>query len=50
MSAPTTTREMITGSSLIWVLERLGWVHDVRWPDPVRLAAKRVDGDTADLR
>ena len=27
---------------LIWCLEKLGWVHDVRWPDPARLAAKRV--------
>ncbi|MGH3759297.1 acyl-CoA desaturase [Actinophytocola sp.] len=22
---------------LIWVLEKLGWVHDVRWPTPKRL-------------
>jgi stearoyl-CoA desaturase (delta-9 desaturase) len=26
---------------LIWVFEKLGWAWDVRWPDPVRLAAKR---------
>jgi stearoyl-CoA desaturase (delta-9 desaturase) len=26
---------------VIWAFERLGWVRDVRWPDPVRLAAKR---------
>ena len=25
----------------IWVLEKAGWVHDVRWPSPERLAAKR---------
>ncbi|WP_324276025.1 hypothetical protein [Blastococcus brunescens] len=25
----------------IWVFEKLGWARDVRWPDPVRLAAKR---------
>ncbi len=23
---------------LIWIFERLGWVHDVRWPTPSRLA------------
>jgi stearoyl-CoA desaturase (delta-9 desaturase) len=27
---------------LIWILEQLGWVHDVRWPQPQRLAAKRT--------
>jgi stearoyl-CoA desaturase (delta-9 desaturase) len=27
---------------LIWLFEKLGWVRDVRWPDPVRLAAKRT--------
>jgi stearoyl-CoA desaturase (delta-9 desaturase) len=27
---------------LIRVLERLGWVHDVRWPDPRRVAARRT--------
>jgi stearoyl-CoA desaturase (Delta-9 desaturase) len=26
---------------LIWLFEKFGWVHDVRWPDPARLAAKR---------
>ncbi|WP_433790779.1 acyl-CoA desaturase [Actinoplanes sp. CA-252034] len=26
---------------LIWIFERLGWAHDVRWPDPARLAARR---------
>jgi stearoyl-CoA desaturase (delta-9 desaturase) len=26
---------------VIWVFEKLGWARDVRWPDPVRLAAKR---------
>ncbi len=31
-----------SSARLIWVFERLGWVRDVRWPDPVRLAAKRV--------
>jgi stearoyl-CoA desaturase (delta-9 desaturase) len=23
---------------LIWIFERLGWVYDVRWPTPARLA------------
>ncbi|GIE28720.1 stearoyl-CoA desaturase [Actinoplanes italicus] len=26
---------------LIWIFEKLGWAHDVRWPDPARLAARR---------
>src|SRR6476469_9303442 len=26
---------------VIWAFEKLGWAHDVKWPDPVRLAAKR---------
>jgi len=26
---------------LIRVLERAGWVHKVRWPEPARLARKR---------
>jgi stearoyl-CoA desaturase (delta-9 desaturase) len=26
---------------IIWVLEKLGWAYDVRWPDEDRLAAKR---------
>jgi stearoyl-CoA desaturase (delta-9 desaturase) len=26
---------------VIWVFEKLGWARDVKWPDPVRLAAKR---------
>ncbi|WP_344968175.1 acyl-CoA desaturase [Streptosporangium fragile] len=27
---------------LIWLFERAGWVRDVRWPDPDRIAARRV--------
>jgi len=27
----------------IWIFEKLGWVYDVRWPKPERLAAKLVD-------
>ncbi len=26
---------------VIWVFEKLGWASGVKWPDPVRLAAKR---------
>jgi stearoyl-CoA desaturase (delta-9 desaturase) len=26
---------------VIWVFEKLRWARDVKWPDPVRLAAKR---------
>ncbi|MCV2489569.1 acyl-CoA desaturase [Geodermatophilus sp. YIM 151500] len=26
---------------VIWLFEKLGWARDVKWPDPVRLAAKR---------
>jgi stearoyl-CoA desaturase (Delta-9 desaturase) len=29
-------------AGLIRIFERLGWVHDVRWPTPERLAAKRI--------
>jgi stearoyl-CoA desaturase (Delta-9 desaturase) len=25
----------------IWIFEKLGWAWNVKWPDPVRLAAKR---------
>ena len=27
---------------LIWIFEKLGWVWDVRWPNPDRLATKRL--------
>ncbi|MGW0483893.1 acyl-CoA desaturase [Nonomuraea sp. NPDC003214] len=29
-------------AGVIRIFERLGWVHDVRWPTPERLAAKRI--------
>ncbi|GAA2653113.1 MULTISPECIES: acyl-CoA desaturase [Nonomuraea] len=29
-------------AGLIRIFERFGWVHDVRWPTPERLAAKRI--------
>ena len=31
-----------TSARVIWALEKLGWVHDVRWPRPERIAAKRA--------
>ncbi len=31
-----------TSARLIWAFEKLGWVHDVRWPVPERVAARRV--------
>jgi stearoyl-CoA desaturase (delta-9 desaturase) len=24
----------------IWIFEKLGWVHDVRWPKPERITSK----------
>jgi len=27
---------------VIWVFEKLGLARDVKWPDPLRLAAKRA--------
>jgi stearoyl-CoA desaturase (delta-9 desaturase) len=38
------------GARLIWIFERFGWAYDVRWPDPARLAARRVDGDATATR
>jgi len=32
---------------VIWLFERLGWARDVKWPDPVRLSAKRRQRDLA---
>jgi stearoyl-CoA desaturase (Delta-9 desaturase) len=32
---------------VIWVFEKLGWAHSVKWPDPVRLAAKRRAAEPA---
>jgi stearoyl-CoA desaturase (delta-9 desaturase) len=28
---------------VIWAFEKLGWVWDVKWPTPERIAARRVD-------
>jgi len=35
------------GARLIWIFEKFGWAYDVRWPDPARLAARRVDDAVA---
>src|SRR6266511_1981041 len=29
-----------SSARLIWIFEKFGWVHDVRWPKPERIAAK----------
>jgi stearoyl-CoA desaturase (delta-9 desaturase) len=29
-----------SSARVIWVFEKFGWVHDVRWPKPDRIAAK----------
>ena len=31
---------------VIWFFEKLGWVWDVKWPTPERIAARRVDAAT----
>jgi stearoyl-CoA desaturase (delta-9 desaturase) len=31
-----------SSARIIWVFEKLGWVHDVRWPRAERLAARRA--------
>ena len=35
---------------VIWLLEKLGWAYDVRWPEPERVAAKLADGDQPTAR
>ena len=34
--------ELYSTAVLIRTFERLGWAHDVRWPKPERLAARRA--------
>ena len=34
---------------VIWFFEKLGWAYNVRWPDEVRLGAKRPEGATRPL-
>jgi fatty-acid desaturase len=37
----TGPRQVDISAAVIRVFERLGWATAVRWPDPVRLAARR---------
>lgn len=32
---------------VIWIFDRLGWIHDVRWPTPQRVAKRAVQGSAA---
>ncbi len=47
-SEPTSARHGVlrgqvdSSARLIQAFEKLGWAHDVRWPDPARLAARLV--------
>jgi stearoyl-CoA desaturase (delta-9 desaturase) len=47
-SDPTCARHGVLRGQLdstartIWIFERFGWVHDVRWPKPDRISAKLV--------
>ncbi len=36
--------QLDTSARLIWIFEKLGWVSDVRWPKPDRIAKLRVAG------
>jgi stearoyl-CoA desaturase (delta-9 desaturase) len=36
-----------TTARVIWLFEKVGWVYDVRWPNPDRLAAKLAPTTTA---
>ncbi len=36
--------QLDTAARVIWLLEKLGWVHKVRWPTPRRLAKLANDG------
>jgi stearoyl-CoA desaturase (delta-9 desaturase) len=37
-----------TSARAIWVMEKLGWVYDVRWPVRERIDAKLVSNQTAE--
>jgi len=45
-SDPTSPRHGVlkgqidTSARVIWIFEKLGWVHDVRWPKPDRIAGR----------
>jgi stearoyl-CoA desaturase (Delta-9 desaturase) len=38
-----------SSARVIWLFEKLGWAHDVRWPDEARLSAKRPAEATREL-
>jgi stearoyl-CoA desaturase (delta-9 desaturase) len=38
-----------SSARVIWIFEKLGWAHDIRWPDEVRLSAKRPEGSKRSL-
>ncbi|HEX2175476.1 MAG TPA: acyl-CoA desaturase [Nocardioidaceae bacterium] len=38
--------QLDTSARLIWLFEKFGWVHSVRWPVAERIAAKRADAAT----
>jgi stearoyl-CoA desaturase (Delta-9 desaturase) len=40
--AGCTPGEIDTSAAVIRTFQRLGWVHDVRWPKPQRLARTTV--------
>ena len=35
--------QLDASARMIWLLEKAGWVRDVRWPDPDRIDGKRVE-------
>jgi stearoyl-CoA desaturase (Delta-9 desaturase) len=37
--------QLDSSARLIWLFEKLGWVHSVRWPVPERIDAKRTGAD-----
>ncbi len=39
--------QLDTSARLIWVLEKVGWIHDVRWPVKERISSKLVDNARA---
>jgi len=41
--------QLDTSARIIWVMEKLGWVHDVRWPVKERIDAKLVRNQPSDV-
>ncbi|MGF7238413.1 MAG: acyl-CoA desaturase [Frankia sp.] len=39
--------QLDSSAAFIRIFERVGWVSDVRWPKPARIAARRAQADTA---